>query len=181
MATEPANSQPLQLTIRQAVSSDATRMQSGFDANMGWRKPRGYFEHMIGLQEKGDLILLVAYLPEEEYAGHCKVVWKPRYPPYREQGIPEIQDLNVLPKYQRNGIASRLVDVAEDLIRERSPIAGIRFGLYADYGPAQRMYVLRGYVPDGQGISYMSKPVEAGERVRVDDMLTLALIRRLEP
>ena len=33
----------------------------------------------------------------------------------------------------------------------RSPLAGIGFGLYADYGAAQRLYVKCGYLPDGRG------------------------------
>lgn len=41
----------------------------------------------------------------------------------------------------------------------QSDTIGIGFGLYADYGTAQRMYIKRGFVPDGRGIMYNDMPV----------------------
>src|SRR6185503_17510377 len=113
------------------------------------------------------------------YAGHMSVVWSPNYPYFRDNGIPEIQDLNVLPAYRRQHVATLLVDTAENLIRERSKIAGIGVGLYADYGPAQRMYIRRGYVPDGKGVAYHDAYVTPGASYPVDDDLILFLTRQL--
>ncbi|MFM7321183.1 MAG: GNAT family N-acetyltransferase, partial [Armatimonadota bacterium] len=73
------------------------------------------------------------------------------YPGFRSEGVPEITDLNVWPDWRRRGIASALLDVVEDRICEVSDRAGIAVGLTCDYGAAQRLYVLRGYVPDGAG------------------------------
>jgi hypothetical protein len=42
----------------------------------------------------------------------------------------------VLPDFRRPGIASALMDLAEEYEGARSRIAGIGVGLYADYGPA---------------------------------------------
>ena len=42
---------------------------------------------------------------------------------------------------------------------QRSDHAGIGFGLYADYGAAQRLYIKRGYIPDGRGAHYGTSPV----------------------
>src|SRR5215207_11243948 len=107
------------VTIRGAVYEDADWLQAEFDGGMGWTKPAGYFAACCAQQECGELILLVA---EEggSYRGHAKVVWQPDYPCFRENAIPEIQDLNVLTGYRRQGIATRLLDVAEALIVERS-------------------------------------------------------------
>lgn len=113
---------------------------------MGWHKPAGYFERVLQQQAVGALNLLLA-LEAGEYLGHCKLVWSPGYPGFRERGIPEIQDLNVIRSRRRQGVASRLLDEAEAYIVKRSPFAGIGFGLYADYGAAQRLYIQRGYVP----------------------------------
>ena len=33
-------------------------------------------------------------------------------------------------------------------------IVGIGVGLYPDYGSAQRLYIKRGYLPDGHGATY---------------------------
>ena len=166
------------ITIRWVKSSDAAWMQSGFDNHMGWTKPENYFAACCQQQTDGAIVLLVA-CDDDHYIGHVKVVWEPDYLYFRQRNIPEIQDLNVLPDYRRQGIAAKLVDKAEAIIKTRSPIAGIGFGLYADYGAAQRMYILRGYVPDGQGVSYGDEYVTPGQRVNVDDDLVLHLVKTL--
>ncbi len=89
----------------------------------------------------------------------------------------ELQDFNVLPQFRRRGIGSALMDAAEALIATRSATAGIGVGLYPDYGPAQRLYVLRGYVPDGRGIASETVQVRPGQVVRVDDELALYFTR----
>jgi len=43
------------------------------------------------------------------------------------------------------------MDVGEQLIATRAVKAGITVGLFDDYGPAQRLYAKRGYLPDGRG------------------------------
>jgi len=50
-------------------------------------------------------------------------------------------------------------------------------GLYADYGNAQKLYVKRGYIPDGFGLTYENKPVESGHQVRVDDELLIWMVK----
>jgi ribosomal protein S18 acetylase RimI-like enzyme len=115
----------------------------------------------------------------EELLGWAKVVWSPEYEPLREGGIPEIQDLNVVPAHRREGVATRLLDHAEAIIRERSSFAGITVGLYESYGAAQRLYVLRGYLPDRRGVTYRNETVEPGCEVRLDDDLVLHMTKRL--
>ncbi|MNE83608.1 hypothetical protein D3C80_1804350 [compost metagenome] len=69
------------------------------------------------------------------------------------------------------------MDAIEDIAFERFGIVGIGVGLYASYGPAQRLYAGRGYIPDGRGISYKDELVEKGSMVRVDDELALYMIK----
>ena len=79
------------------------------------------------------------------FAGYVTIVWSPGYAAFREAGIPEISDFNVLPHVRRRGIGTALMDAAEVLVGGRSDTVGIGVGLYPDYGrPAQRLYVLRG-------------------------------------
>lgn len=85
----------------------------------------------------------------------------------------------MLERFQRRGIGSALMDRAEALIAERSPVAGIGVGLTANYGAAQVLYVRRGYVPDGRGIISGAEPVRPGASVAADDDLVLYLTRRL--
>jgi ribosomal protein S18 acetylase RimI-like enzyme len=113
------------------------------------------------------------------FAGYVTVVWVSGYRPFAEAGIPEIQDLNVLPQFRRRGIASALMDAAEAAIAARAETAGIGVGLYADYGAAQLMYLRRGYLPDGRGIAYRGATVAPATRVPVDDDLVLMMARRL--
>jgi len=148
------------------------------DAFVGspWDTPAEHFEEFLAEQDGGKRVVLVAYY-QKEIAGYVTIKWQSDYPPFAERGIPEINDLRVLPAFRRRGIASALVDEAERRTFERSPRVGIGVGMYADYGPAQRMYVLRGYVPDGRGLCHRNKFVVAGERVPVDDDLVLYFIK----
>ena len=144
-----------------------------------YAKPDGYFEACCEAQARGELVLLVARTGEQLH-GYLKVVWRPDYPPFRDGNIPEIQDLNVVPASRRQGVATRLMDAAERLVAERSPVIGIGFGLHPGYGAAQRMYVLRGYVPDAQPLTYEDKFVTEGQQVRLDDALVLHLTKHLD-
>ncbi len=101
------------------------------------------------------------------------------YPPFQEAGIPAVQDLNVLPRFQRRGLGAALFRAAEDAARPRADVVGIGVGLGPDYGAAQRLYVRLGYVPDGRGVAYARRVVEPGERVVVDDDLVLHFTKRL--
>ena len=145
---------------------------------MGWKKAPGYFAQALSRQANGELELLVA-LEAEAYVGHCLVVWRSDYAGFRERGIPEIKDLNVGPDWRRRGIGSALLDEAERRVAQRSERAGIAFGLYADYGAAQRLYIKRGYVPDGRGLHYGLAPALPGQSYRLDDELVLYLLKRL--
>ena len=142
----------------------------------GNNRPAGLYDRYYEEQEKGQRVVLLAFY-DSEFAGHVNVIWKSEYPLYAEQNIPEINDLIVIPDLRRHGIATALVDEAEKRIFSHSSRAGIGVGMYADYGPAQRMYVLRGYVPDRLGLMYKRKPVKPGDMVKVDDDLVLYMVK----
>ena len=85
----------------------------------------------------------------------------------------------MLPSYRKRGIGSALMDAAEAKVAERSAVVGIGVGLYPDYGQAQRMYVRRGYLPDGRGLIYDGRQVPPMETIRNDDSATLMFTKRL--
>jgi hypothetical protein len=47
----------------------------------------------------------------------------------------------------------------------------------ADYGAAQRLYVSRGYTPDGRGLVWRNEAVKYGQQVTVDDDLVLHFVK----
>jgi GNAT superfamily N-acetyltransferase len=164
-------------TIRPLRATDPPVIAAAFAA-IGWAKPREQYERYLAEQEAGRRNVFVAWVGGV-FAGYVTLVWQPDYAPFRAEGIPEIQDFNVLPAFRRRGIGSALLDAAEALAGSRSPVVGIGVGLDPDYGPAQRLYVKRGYVPDGRGITWQNRTVAYRDQVLVDDELVLWLIRSL--
>jgi GNAT superfamily N-acetyltransferase len=163
--------------IRPLTLADCARFPPAF-AVQGWDEPEAKFRRYLGEVEAGERAALVAEWAGE-LGGYVTVLWKSPYEAFRAAGIPEISDLNVLAAYRRRGLATALLDEAERLIAERSPIAGLGVGLYPDYGPAQILYARRGYVPDGRGVCYGGRPVLGGATIRLDDDALLFLTRRL--
>jgi GNAT superfamily N-acetyltransferase len=165
------------LEITPLRADDPPVFEAAF-GDVGWRKPASQYERYLDEQTADQRPVLVARV-DGVFAGYVTVVWETGYAPFREAKIPEIQDFNVLPRFRRQGIGSALMDAAEALIATRSSVAGLGVGLYPDYGPAQRLYVLRGYLPDGRGIAAEQVQVKPGQVVRVDDDLALYFTRDL--
>jgi ribosomal protein S18 acetylase RimI-like enzyme len=165
----------MNITIRLLKEEDIQLIYSAFTDTGGYR-PSLLFERYLAEQEEGERVALVAY-SDNDFAGYVTIKWQSDYPSFAEKGIPEINDLNVLPAFRRRGVATALVNEAERRIFESSPVAGIGVGMYADYGPAQRMYALRGYVPVGLGLFYKGQHVRPGQEVPVDDDLVLYLTK----
>ena len=159
------------VSIQLLTAGDVPAIAAAFAA-LGWHKPAAQYERYLAEQRRGEREVAVAW-KGDAFAGYVTVVWHSGYAPFRDAGIPEIVDFNVLPHLRRRGIGSRLLDEAERRIAARSPVAGVGVGLYADYGAAQRLYVKRGYVPDGRGLVSHGRHVAGGEPVIVDDGLAL--------
>ncbi len=165
------------LTIRLLEAADIAPIAAAFAA-IGWNKPAAQYMRYLSDQEAGQRTVLVAYL-NDTFVGYLTIRWRSEYPPFAAEGIPEIQDFNVLPSVQRRGIGTHLMDVAERRVAERSTVVGIGVGMTADYGPAQRMYVLRGYVPDGRGLVSDNRFLQYGDQITVDDGLNLQFTKTL--
>jgi hypothetical protein len=82
------------------------------------------------------------------------------------------------PAFRHLGIASSILDQAERVVFERTDSVGIAFGLHPGYRAAQRLYVPRGYVPDGNGVYWRGRFPKEGEQIHLDDDLVLYLIKR---
>ena len=166
-----------EVRLRSMTPADAEPISAAF-ARIGWDKPTEQYRRYTEEERDGHRVCLVAETGGE-IVGYCTLVWSSDYPPFRDQRIPEIADLNVLPQHRRRGIGSALLQALEDRARERSRQVGIGVGLYPDYGPAHRLYVDRGYRPDGRGIVYDNRPVQPCETIPIDDNASLMLILSL--
>jgi ribosomal protein S18 acetylase RimI-like enzyme len=163
------------LTIAGLREADVVDLASAFAVlNKSERQYRRYFEE----QRSGVRLVLVARC-YGDISGYLTIVWRSDYAPFRDAAIPEIQDFNVLPEFRRRAIGSRLMDEAENIIAERSRVAGIGVGLFHDYGAAQRLYVRRGYVPDARGITAHGRRLNWGDEAKMDDDLILWLTKTL--
>lgn len=165
------------IQIKNLDHSDIDKIVEAF-ARHNWPKPRETFENYLSDQEKDDRFCWVIY-QENDVAGYVTLNLNSKYQSFAKESIPEIQDLNILPPYRSKGLGTALLDVAERKATEFSRIVGIGVGLYADYGAAQRLYVKRGYIPDGKGITYKETSVPPGEHIRLDDDLVLWFMKKL--
>ena len=163
--------------IRLLRAEDIDVIANAFQS-IGWNKPALQYQTYLEQQEQSIRTIFVAF-KDGEFAGYLTIVWSSDYPPFKTENIPEIQDFNVLPKLRRQGIGTQLIDQAEQTISRRSLFAGIGVGMDADYGAAQRLYVLRGYIPDGQGLVWRNEFIKYGQQVTVDDDLNLHFVKRL--
>jgi GNAT superfamily N-acetyltransferase len=161
------------LTIRGIAAGDSVMMAAAFSP-----KSVEQFERYLREQNEGCREVLLAFVGLE-FAGYVTINWCPSYAPLAAAGIPEVQDLNVRPSFRRRGIATHLVDRAEGIVNVRCGRIGIGVGLHPGYNAAQRMYVRRGYVPDGNGVTVRDEFVREGQTVVMDDDLVLHLVKDL--
>lgn len=71
------------------------------------------------------------------------------------------------------------MDVAESISATYADTVYLGVGLHSGYGSAQRMYVKRGYIPDGSGVWYQDKICGPYVKCVNDDDLVLYLSKKL--
>lgn len=165
------------LIYKPLTQQDIPLIVSAF-TEIGWNKPASIYQKYLEEQETHQRSVWVAFI-EGEFIGYVTLKSYSDYVPFQANNIPEIADLNVLPKFRNQGVASTLLDLAEAEAFKKNSTVGIAVGLSADYGNAQKLYVQRGYIPDGRGITSHYKPVKFGDSITIDDDLVLWLTKRL--
>ena len=167
--------------MRPMIEEDIAIISEAFNA-IGWNKPLSLFAGYLKEQEAGERLVWVAQF-KDEFAGYVTLKWQSQYPAFKAENIPEVMDLNVLPSFRKIGIGSLLLDTAEKEAATKSQMIGIGVGLYAGedggYGAAQRLYVKRGYLPDGKGVTYNYEPTIPGNSYPLDDDLVLWFTKKL--
>ena len=165
------------IVIRDMQLSDAQMITDG-EIAQGWNVNVEKYEMRLKHQAEGKSISLVAEY-EGNIAGYINIYPDSEWGAFANQGYPEIVDFGVLMKYRNNGIGSKLMDIAEQIAAQYSDVVYLGVGLHNGYGSAQRMYVKRGYIPDGTGVWYCDKVCEQYANCCNDDDLVLYLSKKL--
>ena len=167
-----------EMVIRNMEEADAQILTDEYTAQ-GWHPDIEYYRMRIREQAEGKCIALTAVY-QGNPAGAVYVYLDVNEGPFKGKGWPVIVDFGVLKKYQRKGIGGKLMDAAEQIAGQYADTVCLSVGLHDGYGAAQRMYVKRGYIPDGSGVWYQDKQCVQYETVcTVDDDLVLFLSKKL--
>ena len=124
--------------LSRLTHKDISFIVSAF-SEIGWNKPASLYQKYLEEQEKGERCIWVAF-KENDFTGYVTLKWQSNYLAFKDHNIPEISDLNVLPKFRKQGLASALLDHVETEAGTRNSTVGIGVGLSADYGDAQKLY-----------------------------------------
>ena len=112
-----------QILIRDMVQSDA-QIITDHEVAQGWHQNIEKYEMRLQHQAEGKAISLVAEY-NGNIAGYINVYPNSNSGAFANQGYAEIVDFGVLEKYRKNGIGSKLMDIAEKIAAEYSDIVSI--------------------------------------------------------
>ena len=140
----------------------------------GWHSTEDKLRTRMEHAREGKCAALVGEL-DGEAAGYVSVYPSSEWGSFGGQGLPEIVDFAVLEKFRHRGVGSALMDEAERIAEKYADTVYLGVGLHAGYGAAQRMYVRRGYLPDGTGVWYRHRVCPPYSLCANDDDLVLYL------
>ena len=140
-------------SIRKMQESDIKDLSRGF-ISQGWPGREEILTRYFKQQESGEREVLVAEV-EGAVAGYITILPDAKQGPFAGMG-PELSDFNVFEPFQNQGIGNLLLEEAEKRVRLISDKVTLGVGLHSGYGPAQRLYIKRGYIPDGTGVWYQN-------------------------
>lgn len=167
-----------EIVIRNMQESDVQVIVNEEHAQ-GWHVSAEKYETRLKHQEQGKSISLVAEY-RGNLAGYINIYPNSERGAFANRGYAEIIDFGVLIKYRNHGIGSKLMDIAEQIALQHSPVVYLGVGMHNGYGNAQRLYIKRGYIPDGSGVWYGESVCEQYAECCNDDDLVLYLSKQLK-
>ena len=139
--------------IRKMQTYDVKELSQGF-INQGWPGREEILARYFLEQECREREVLVAEVGGT-LAGYITILPCAKQGPFAEI-YPELSDFNVFEPFQNQGIGNLLMEEAEKRVKLISDKVTLGVGLHSGYGPAQRLYIKRGYIPDGTGVWYQN-------------------------
>ena len=164
-------------TIRNMIKYDIESLSHGF-INQGWPGREEILARYFLEQESGEREVLVAEI-DGAVAGYITILSSAKHGPFAEV-YPELSDFNVFEPFHNQGIGNLLLEEAEKRVKLISDKVTLGVGLHSGYGPAQRLYMKRGYIPDGTGVWYQNQPLEMNATIQNNDDLVLYLSKKFE-
>ena len=158
-------------------ASDIKQMDEGF-VSQGWGSRIEVLEKYLREQENGTRYVVFAEV-DGKAVGYATLMQNDPHGPFANQNLPVVVDFNVLEAYQRNGIGNEILARIEAKAAETSDIITLGVGMHPGYGPAQRLYIKRGYVPVGDGLWYRDHKLSVGDPCQNDDSLVWYMSKRL--
>lgn len=140
-------------SIRKIQESDIKDLSRGF-TSQGWPSREEILTRYFKEQESGEREVLIADLTSA-VAGYITILPDAKQGPFAGMA-PELSDFNVFEPFRNQGIGNLLMEEAEKRAKLLSDKVTLGVGLHSGYGPAQRLYIKRGYIPDGTGVWYQN-------------------------
>ena len=164
-------------SIRKMQESDIKDLSRGF-ISQGWPSREEILTRYFKEQESGEREVLVAEI-DGAVAGYVTILPSAKHGPFAEV-YPELSDFNVFEPFRNQGVGNQLLEEAEKRVKLISNKVTLGVGLHLGYGPAQRLYIKRGYIPDGSGVWYRNQPLEMNATIQNNDDLVLYLSKKFE-
>ena len=164
-------------SIRKMQESDIKDLSRGF-ISQGWPSREEILTRYFKEQESGEREVLIADLTSA-VAGYITILPDAKQGPFAGMA-PELSDFNVFEPFQNQGIGNLLMEEAENRVKFFSDKVTLGVGLHSGYGPAQRLYIKRGYIPDGSGVWYRNQSLEMNAVCEDIGELVLYLSKRFD-
>ena len=162
--------------IRRMIKADIEHISQAF-IHQEWPGREDILTSYFQEQENRERDVLVAE-SDGFVAGYITILPVAKHGPF--VGVyPELSDFNVFEPFRNRGIGNQLLEEAEKRVWLLSEIVTLGVGLHSGYGPAQRLYVKRGYIPDGSGVWFSDHPLAPYSSCENNDDLVLYFSKRL--
>lgn len=162
------------IQVRSMLETDVEHITNHLK-HQGWFPDYDKFINYLHMQETHQRFIFIAE-KANDVCGYVTLDPKPSYGPFKSL-YPMVIDLNVFNAFQKQGVGSLLMDAAEMVAFSLSDHIVLGVGLHEGYGSAQKLYIKRGYIPDGSGVWYHDQVLKPYTQTTNDDDLNLYLVK----